>query len=110
MGALRLGCGTVGEREGAPDGTLATHSSAAIHPPRDIARDHRGWPAPSGAVRFTSKASEAAVMLDPELKLGEAYMNGTFVVEEGTIGDVLAIVLGQNNTGLPPRWAQLQWL
>jgi len=66
--------------------------------------------APVAAVRFTSKASEAAVMLDPELKLGEAYMNGTFVVKEGTIGDVLAIVLGQNNTGLPPRWAQLQWL
>src|SRR4051812_4293051 len=65
---------------------------------------------PAAAVRFTSKAAELAVMLDPEVKLGEAYMDGTFVVEQGSIGDVLAILLGQNNTGLPPSWAKLQWL
>src|SRR5215217_5447216 len=59
--------------------------------------------APVAAVRFTSKASEAAVMLDPELKLGEAYMNGTFVVKEGTIRDVLAIVLGQNEASSKPQ-------
>jgi cyclopropane-fatty-acyl-phospholipid synthase len=66
--------------------------------------------APAAAVRFTSKAAELRVMLDPEVKLGEAYMDGTFVVEEGSIGDVLAILLGQNNTGLPPTWARVQWL
>jgi cyclopropane-fatty-acyl-phospholipid synthase len=65
---------------------------------------------PAAAVRFTSKTAQLGAMLDPEVKLGEAYMNGTFVVEQGSIGDVLAIVLGQNNTGLPPDWAHLQWL
>jgi cyclopropane-fatty-acyl-phospholipid synthase len=65
---------------------------------------------PAAAVRFTSKTAQLGVMLDPEVKLGEAYMNGTFVVEQGSIGDVLAIVLGQNNAGLPPDWAHLQWL
>jgi cyclopropane-fatty-acyl-phospholipid synthase len=65
---------------------------------------------PAAAVRFTSKAAELGIMLDPEVKLGESYMDGTFVVEQGSIGDVLAILLGQNNTGLPPNWAQLQWL
>jgi len=59
------------------------------------------------AVRFTSRAAEWGILLDPELKLGEAYMNGTFVVEQGTIADVLAIALGQN-TELP-YWARPQY-
>jgi cyclopropane-fatty-acyl-phospholipid synthase len=60
------------------------------------------------AVRFTSRAAEWAILLDPELKLGEAYMNGTFVVEQGSIADVLAIALGQNSD--VPHWARPQWL
>jgi cyclopropane-fatty-acyl-phospholipid synthase len=62
------------------------------------------------AVRFTSRAAERAVLLDPELKLGEAYMDGTFVVDEGTIADVLAILLGQDRFGAPPVWARPQRL
>ena len=42
------------------------------------------------SVRFTTRAAEWGILLDPELKLGECYMNGTFVVEQGTIADVLA--------------------
>ncbi len=59
------------------------------------------------AVRFTSRAAEWAILLDPELKLGEAYMDGTFVVEQGSIADVLAICLGQNSE--LPYWARPQW-
>ena len=32
------------------------------------------------------------------------------MVEQGTIADVLAIVLGQPTAGRPPIWARLQWL
>ena len=60
------------------------------------------------AVRFASRAAEWAILLDPELKFGEAYMNGTFVVEQGSIADVLAIALGQNSD--VPYWARPQWL
>ncbi len=60
------------------------------------------------SVRFTSPAAEWAILLDPELKLGECYMDGTFVVEQGTIADVLAIALGQNSD--VPHWARPQWL
>jgi cyclopropane-fatty-acyl-phospholipid synthase len=45
------------------------------------------------AVRFTTEGAQRAVMLDPELKLGEAYMDGTFVVESGTIADFLDLTL-----------------
>jgi cyclopropane-fatty-acyl-phospholipid synthase len=65
---------------------------------------------PPVAVRFTSTAAQRSVMLDPEVKLGEAYMDGAFVVEEGTIADVMALVLGQRSDGAPPTWARPQWL
>ena len=64
--------------------------------------------APSAAVRFTSRAAERGVVVDPELKFGEAYMDGGVVVEEGTIADVLAVVLGQKAE--LPQWARPQWL
>lgn len=57
---------------------------------------------PAVAVRFTTAAAQRAVLLDPELKLGEAYMDGSFVVERGSIADVLAIVFRQPGIDLPP--------
>jgi cyclopropane-fatty-acyl-phospholipid synthase len=60
------------------------------------------------AVRFTTRATELGILLDPELKFGEAYMDGTLVVEQGTIADVLAVTLGQKAE--IPNWARLQWL
>jgi len=63
---------------------------------------------PRAAVRLTTRAAELGLLLDPELKLGEAYMDGTFIVEEGTIGDVLAIAMGQKSE--MPNWARPQWL
>src|SRR5665213_1384258 len=58
------------------------------------------------SVRFTTRAGEWAILLDPELKFGEEYMDGSFVVEQGSIADVLAIALGQNSD--VPHWARLQ--
>src|SRR6478736_1291001 len=61
------------------------------------------------SVRFASRGAEWGILLDPELKFGESYMDGTFVVEEGTIADVLAIALGQKSE--VPYWARPQgWL
>jgi cyclopropane-fatty-acyl-phospholipid synthase len=58
------------------------------------------------AVRFTSARAQRAVLLDPELKLGEAYMDGTFVVEQGSITDVLALLLKQQRIAAS-NWARL---
>jgi cyclopropane-fatty-acyl-phospholipid synthase len=65
---------------------------------------------PPVAIRFTSRAAQRGVLLDPELKFGEAYMDGTVVVEQGSIADVLAILLSQRRDGLPPGWAHWQWV
>ncbi len=55
-------------------------------------------------VRFTTAAAEVRVLTNPELKLGEAYMDGTFVVEKGTIYDFLDIVLRYDDPAHVPWW------
>jgi cyclopropane-fatty-acyl-phospholipid synthase len=64
----------------------------------------------SVAIRFTTRAAQRNILIDPELKFGEAYMDGGVVVEQGSIADVLAIALGQDRDGRPPAWARPQWL
>lgn len=61
------------------------------------------------AVRFRNAATEIAILLDPDLRLGEAYMDGTFVVEEGSIADFLALALAQDGRAFP-RWMWPQWI
>jgi cyclopropane-fatty-acyl-phospholipid synthase len=60
------------------------------------------------AVHLTTRAAELGILFDPELKFGEAYMDGTLVVEQGTIADVLAVVLGQESE--VPSWGRPQRL
>src|SRR4029077_10540010 len=62
------------------------------------------------AVRFTTRTAQWAVLLDPELAVGEAYMNGALVMERGSIADFLHLALSQDHTGKPPYWGRLQWL
>jgi cyclopropane-fatty-acyl-phospholipid synthase len=56
------------------------------------------------AIRFSNAAAQRGVLFDPELKLGEAYMDGTLIVEQGSIADVLALLLGQEHLGAH-NWA-----
>jgi cyclopropane-fatty-acyl-phospholipid synthase len=67
--------------------------------------DRSGTPA---AIRFKSRSAEHKVLFDPELRFGEAYVNGDVVVERGTIADVLAIVMAQPEKAKPPSWARIQ--
>ena len=57
--------------------------------------------------RFVTTEAERKILLNPELALGEAFMDGSFVVERGTIADALAILMGQPDA--LPRWAKPQW-
>src|SRR6202000_503277 len=60
---------------------------------------------PPVAVRFTTAAAERAVLFDPELKLGETYMDGRLVVEGGSSGG-LSFLLRQEHKGTS-NWAWL---
>ena len=62
------------------------------------------------AVRFTEKTAELGILLDPELKLGESYMDGSLLVERGSIADLLSTLMQQDRLGGRPRWARPQWL
>jgi cyclopropane-fatty-acyl-phospholipid synthase len=57
-------------------------------------------------VRFTSRSAQCAVLFDPELRLGEAYMDGTFVVERGTIADFFRLFFEATRNGYPIQWAR----
>jgi cyclopropane-fatty-acyl-phospholipid synthase len=59
------------------------------------------------SVRFLTTGAERRVLLNPELGLGEIYMDGSFVVENGSIAEVLAILMDQPE--MVPRWAKLRW-
>jgi cyclopropane-fatty-acyl-phospholipid synthase len=52
-------------------------------------------------VSFKGPGVLLAVMANPELKLGEAYMDGTMRIERGSIADFLELLMSQE-TGKPP--------
>lgn len=57
-------------------------------------------------VRFRDSGAERALVLNPELRLGEIFMDGRLVVERGTIYDFLALILrddGNEKRSLPAR-------
>jgi cyclopropane-fatty-acyl-phospholipid synthase len=63
---------------------------------------------PPVTVHFTSHAWQRRVIFDPELRLGEAYMEGGLGVESGSIAEFLEI-LG-SNIGLGPPAFWVEWL
>ena len=60
------------------------------------------------AVRFLTGDAERRLIMNPEMALGEIYMDGEFVVEQGSIAEVLAVLMGQPY--VLPRWAKTQAL
>jgi cyclopropane-fatty-acyl-phospholipid synthase len=58
-------------------------------------------------VRFLTTAAEIRILLNPELALGETFMDGSFVIERGSIADALAILMDQPD--VLPSWAKPQW-
>jgi cyclopropane-fatty-acyl-phospholipid synthase len=58
----------------------------------------------SVSVRLANATAQRAVLLDPELRLGEAYMDGSLVVERGSIADLLEILFRQERIAAP-TWA-----
>lgn len=52
---------------------------------------HQGKPGPSCTIRLTDPSLYRTLFFNPELKAGEAYMDGTLIVEKGSIRDLLMI-------------------
>jgi cyclopropane-fatty-acyl-phospholipid synthase len=58
------------------------------------------------AIRLRTRAAERGILLDPELKFGEAYMDGTLALEQGSLAELLALLLGQVPGKGIPTWAR----
>lgn len=59
------------------------------------------------SVRFLTAEAERHLLLDPELAIGEIYTDGEFIVENGSIADLLAVALDQPD--MLPRWSKVRW-
>jgi len=59
------------------------------------------------AAKFATARAARRILLHPELALGEAWMDGSFVVQNGSIADVLAIVMDQPE--IMPDLAKPRW-
>ena len=59
------------------------------------------------AIRFTTRAAARRVLVDPELRFGEAYMDGEVVVEHGSIADFLDVAISNLSRIPPTLWNRL---
>lgn len=62
------------------------------------------------AIRFTDTRAQWALLFDPEMQLGELYMAGRWVVERGTLYEVMALLINnlQNvENAKPNRWLEI---
>ncbi len=52
---------------------------------------HAGSPGPQVTIRLSDPKLHRALFLNPELRAGEAYMDGTLIIEQGTLRDFLTL-------------------
>src|SRR5215471_6091232 len=45
------------------------------------------------AIRFASRTAEWRILMDPELRLGEAYMDGNLIIDQGSIAEFLDLAV-----------------
>jgi cyclopropane-fatty-acyl-phospholipid synthase len=83
-------------------GTL--HVSTA-HGTRFTCGDGTGTPI---AVHFETAAAQRHILFDPEMALGESYMDGALAIDNASITDLLELLLGQPT--MAPSWAKPLWL
>jgi cyclopropane-fatty-acyl-phospholipid synthase len=61
---------------------------------------------PVVVARITDRPTERKLVVNPTLALGEAYMDGRLVIEQGTIYDFLELILANLDYAHWPRWAK----
>ena len=62
---------------------------------------YAGSPGPHVTIRLKDRKLYTALAVNPQMSAGEAYMDGTLVIEEGTLRDFLDLYLA--NRGNMPK-------
>jgi cyclopropane-fatty-acyl-phospholipid synthase len=73
-------------------GAIKTGSLEVVDP-RGAVRHFGDGTGTQVRVHFKSAATERALLLDPQMNLGEEYMNGGYDVQKGTLLDFLSILI-----------------
>ena len=60
---------------------------------------------PPISIRFKTPAAVRRLIADPELAFGELYTEGLLVLEQGSIADLLGVIMEQPSA-VEPRWAK----
>lgn len=80
-------------------GTLAVTTASGrryvVHGRARAAPPSAAGHAPPVEVRFLTPQAERALVLDPEMALGEIFTDGTLVMEQGSIADLLDLLMSQ---------------
>ena len=71
------------------DGNLLRYGNGASKPVR---------------IRFTSHTAERSIIVNPDLKLGEEYMNGGYVMEAGSLFELMNLVMSNVPHAKLPWW------
>src|SRR6476661_2268540 len=77
-------------------GKLLRKGSITLHTPGNQPETLGPGGEPHLTIRFTDKKVGFDIAKNPRLGLGEAYMDGRFIVEDGTILDLMELITGQN--------------
>ena len=80
---------------------LVRRGTLRLYDARGVLHTFSGDPGPSITVRLHDSALERALFLNPRLRLGEAFMDGTFTVEDATIYDFLDFIADNMNRAPP---------
>lgn len=63
---------------------------------------------PSATIRLTDRAWQRRILLDPQLAIGEAYMDGGLVPVDCDVRDVLRVMIANTRNTMENRW--YRWL
>src|SRR5438105_10911418 len=79
---------------------LLTKGSITLKLPSKEPRTYGAGGGKHLTVRFTDRKVAFDILTNPRLGVGEAYMEGRLIIEDGTILDLLEMIVGAN------RWEE----
>ena len=85
-------------------GQLLRHGTLTIHFPDGTTQRHGNHTEPSVTVRVLDPTLPARLVRNPDLALGEAYVDGTLTIDNDDLHSLLALVIANTKGGGPQVW------
>jgi cyclopropane-fatty-acyl-phospholipid synthase len=85
---------------------IVRHGNLTVTDAAGVAHHYGNGSGPAVALRLTDQKIERRLVRDPQLALGEAYMDGQLVMQQGRIYDLLEVVLSNAQWQEFPRWTK----